>query len=226
MLAGKIAYYIFLGVSFSRNNYLYHRSTPQLSPAHLCTCVNTRSRDFSRSRWPFDLRHLRNTHTHVHTKTRVISINDTQVIAYLCQQISFEMADEISPHISSGIILGMGSANERRRYIVTPSLIGRGHTQNDSWSLVFSRKPASPTQHPSSVLCIIQSPLLAGTNPLRVRNLRHTPRKISLLLRVGKLCRLHHIFYFYICNNVYVVLFEFHFIFMWITFCFIFLFSI
>ena len=97
------------------------------------------------------------------------------------------MPDEISPHISSGIILGMGSANERRRYYVTPSLIGRAHTQNDSWSLVFSRKPASPTQHPSSVLCIIQSPLLAGTNPLRVRNLRHTPRKISLLLRVGKI---------------------------------------
>ena len=25
----------------------------------------------------------------------------------------------------------MGSANERRRYYVTPSLIGRAHTQND-----------------------------------------------------------------------------------------------
>ena len=31
----------------------------------------------------------------------------------------------------SGMILGMGSANERRRYYVTPSPIGRGHTQND-----------------------------------------------------------------------------------------------
>ena len=30
-----------------------------------------------------------------------------------------------------GIILGMGSANERRRYYVTPPLIGRAHTQND-----------------------------------------------------------------------------------------------
>ena len=29
------------------------------------------------------------------------------------------------------IILGVGSANERRRYYVTPSLIGRAHTQND-----------------------------------------------------------------------------------------------
>ena len=29
------------------------------------------------------------------------------------------------------IILGMGSANERRRYNVTPSLIGRAHIQND-----------------------------------------------------------------------------------------------
>ena len=30
-----------------------------------------------------------------------------------------------------GIILSMGSANERRRYYVTPSLIGWTHTQND-----------------------------------------------------------------------------------------------
>ena len=30
-----------------------------------------------------------------------------------------------------GIILGMGLANERRRYYVTPPLIGRAHTQND-----------------------------------------------------------------------------------------------
>ena len=33
----------------------------------------------------------------------------------------------------TGIILGMGSANERRRYYVTPSLICRAHTQNAPW---------------------------------------------------------------------------------------------
>ena len=33
----------------------------------------------------------------------------------------------------SGIILGMGSANERKRFIVTPPLIGWAHTQNDAW---------------------------------------------------------------------------------------------
>ena len=33
--------------------------------------------------------------------------------------------------IPSGIILGMGSANERRRYLVTPPLIGWVHSQND-----------------------------------------------------------------------------------------------
>ena len=32
--------------------------------------------------------------------------------------------------LGAGIILGMGSANERR-YIVTSSLIGWAHTQND-----------------------------------------------------------------------------------------------
>ena len=31
----------------------------------------------------------------------------------------------------TGLILDMGLANERRRYNVTPSLIGRAHNQND-----------------------------------------------------------------------------------------------
>ena len=39
----------------------------------------------------------------------------------------------------SGIILGMGSANERQRYNVTPSLISWAHTQNDPWKYrIFS----------------------------------------------------------------------------------------
>ena len=37
---------------------------------------------------------------------------------------------------ASGIILRMGSAKEGRRYIVTSSLIGWAHTQNDLWSWV------------------------------------------------------------------------------------------
>ena len=35
----------------------------------------------------------------------------------------------------SGIILYMRPANERRRYIVTASLIGWVHTQNDPWRM-------------------------------------------------------------------------------------------
>ena len=34
------------------------------------------------------------------------------------------------------IIQGMGTANKRRRYIVTSSLIGRAHTHNDLWCIV------------------------------------------------------------------------------------------
>ena len=34
-------------------------------------------------------------------------------------------------HAKVGVILGIVSANERRRYYVTPSLIRRAHTQND-----------------------------------------------------------------------------------------------
>ena len=37
----------------------------------------------------------------------------------------------------TGIILGMGLANERRRYYVTPSLIGWAHTQNDDWIYIL-----------------------------------------------------------------------------------------
>ena len=36
----------------------------------------------------------------------------------------------------SRIILGMGSANERRRYIVTTSLIGWAHHQIDPWTVM------------------------------------------------------------------------------------------
>ena len=39
-------------------------------------------------------------------------------------------------HVFTGINLGMGSVNERRRYIVTPPLIWWAHTQTDPW---FSR---------------------------------------------------------------------------------------
>ena len=37
----------------------------------------------------------------------------------------------------AGIILGVGLANERRRYIVTSSLIGWAHTENDPWLVIF-----------------------------------------------------------------------------------------
>ena len=37
--------------------------------------------------------------------------------------------------IDSGIILYMRSANERRRYIETSSLIGWAHTQNDPFNI-------------------------------------------------------------------------------------------
>ena len=35
---------------------------------------------------------------------------------------------------ASGIILGMGSTNDTRRYIVTHCIIGRAHTRNDPWA--------------------------------------------------------------------------------------------
>ena len=40
--------------------------------------------------------------------------------------------------LGAGIILGMGSANERRRYTVTLALIGWAHTQNDPCQYLWS----------------------------------------------------------------------------------------
>ena len=53
-----------------------------------------------------------------------------------------------------GIILCVRPANERRRYIVTPSLIGWAHTQNDPCILNNGRWPGSSSvgqQTPTSV---------------------------------------------------------------------------
>ena len=43
-----------------------------------------------------------------------------------------------SDSLSAGIILCMHPANERRRYIVTSSLIGWVQIQNDLWSELFA----------------------------------------------------------------------------------------
>ena len=37
----------------------------------------------------------------------------------------------------AGVILGMGSANERKRYDVMPSLIGRARTQDEPWYVYY-----------------------------------------------------------------------------------------
>ena len=44
---------------------------------------------------------------------------------------------------SPGTIVGMGSANERRRYFVTSSLIGWPHTQSDPWRQVLNFSPSN-----------------------------------------------------------------------------------
>ena len=40
--------------------------------------------------------------------------------------------------VSSGIIPSLGSANERRRYYVTPPLIGGAHAKNGPWKSISS----------------------------------------------------------------------------------------
>ena len=62
--------------------------------------------------------------------------------------------DQFPGQTMAGIILGMSSANERRRYNVTPPLIGRAHTQNDPCH-VITESAVTINRHPdwSNVLC-------------------------------------------------------------------------
>ena len=66
-------------------------------------------------------------------------------------------------HAVSGIILCMGSAIERRRYKVTPSLIGRAHTQNDPWICIVCVHV--PLVSVSQVRATTQG-LLVGRSPM------------------------------------------------------------
>ena len=49
------------------------------------------------------------------------------------RMVNMKKADDVT-----GIILGMGSANERRLYYVIPSLIGQVQTQNDPCAMMGS----------------------------------------------------------------------------------------
>ena len=62
---------------------------------------------------------------------------------------------ETMKYTYAGVILGMGSANERRRYNVTSSLIGWAHTQNDHgiwWEYVMHVRIHIPLQMYSLLL--------------------------------------------------------------------------
>ena len=63
---------------------------------------------------------------------------------------------------TSGIILCMGSANERWHYIVTASLFGWAHTQNDPWYLCArSRYQAGTSNYiPQNLWDVITYPCL------------------------------------------------------------------
>ena len=67
-----------------------------------------------------------------------------------------------------GIILGIGSANERRRYIVTSSFIGWAHTLNDPCIIIAKKSSwhAPFFQGQTSCLCIYS---LAHYNSLRAK---------------------------------------------------------
>ena len=68
--------------------------------------------------------------TYVNTFT-MITIKD--VLAPAMTNHAEAVSSYSTSHELPGIILGMGSANEKRRYIVASFLIGRAQTQCDPW---------------------------------------------------------------------------------------------
>ena len=60
----------------------------------------------------------------------IFAVSHAYIIPYIHKYNNMEWKS-IMINVQAWIILGMGSANERRRYYVTPPLIGRAHTQND-----------------------------------------------------------------------------------------------
>ena len=65
-------------------------------------------------------------------ETKTIHVHLTEIISHMEHLLQFL---DYESSVSPGIILCMRPANERRRYTVTPPVIGWAHTQNDPWSL-------------------------------------------------------------------------------------------
>ena len=58
-------------------------------------------------------------------------------------------------HVFTGIVPGMGSANERRGYKVKLSLISFAHTQNDLWSISIAAAVDAPMRYSYLTLCVL-----------------------------------------------------------------------
>ena len=68
--------------------------------------------------------------------------------------------------MDAGVILVMGSANERQRYIVTSSLIGWAHTQNYPLGFYLISRPMGVTGSPDTqgILTIMQASYMEQVN--------------------------------------------------------------
>ena len=70
----------------------------------------------------------------IHLWVQIIKIYDNFILNLQVSEYSWHIFTE---WYMPEIFQGMGSANERRRYYVTPSLIGRAHAQNDPWYAIW-----------------------------------------------------------------------------------------
>ena len=61
-----------------------------------------------------------------------LTLMDLTLMGKLCGVCCENLRENwLQNHSTTGITLGMGLANESRRYIEMPSFYSRGHTQND-----------------------------------------------------------------------------------------------
>ena len=99
------------------------------------------------------------------------------------------------------IILCMGSANERRCYVVTSFLIGWAHTQNDPWSIELTK--GTPYLTLVGKLYRVSTPTVSTLGNVTLRHQKCTRLVIPLAsTKLKGVCWLH-----FVCLSAYPGLF-------------------
>ena len=97
--------------------------------------------------------------------------------------------------LQPGIILGMGSANERWHYNAT-SVIGWAHTQNDPWQCIAAYLEC--TGHVGITSLYLHQPITEAMTPARITPANHRP----WLILHWQSYRLYNSLHYRLCNSL------------------------